>query len=483
MNEAYDLRSHVDLIDKEGELTHIKDEVDWNLEMGAIIDNAARTQRRPAVLFENIKGYRDFRFLSGTLNNFAKYALALGLAKQTSVFEIVREYRHRLSNLIKPKEVTDGVCQEVYMKDEEVDLFKFPTPLWHPGDGGRYFGTFHGTVTRDPETGWNNVGLYRHVIHDKRTLGIYWSSGAKHAWEMYRKYQKMAKPMPVAIVIGQDPVNVMAAFAPAESGVSEWDVAGGLRKSPVRLVQCKTNDLLVPDSAEIVIEGEIPPDQRLMEGPFGEFTGYYGGVEEMRPIVKVRAITHRRDPIHTGSIEAKPVIENHIMTTIQTSAFLERLLIDELRLGVREAYSHPASGMHTAIISMKQQYPGHAKRVAHAIWSSQVGTTCSHIIIVGEDIDPTNLEEVFWAVCTRCLPDRDITILKDERVSGLWPCLEPENREKRVGSKILIEATFPPTWPSEWIPKVADPKDWTSETYGKARMILQKSMDSSLEQI
>ncbi|MCL4518751.1 MAG: UbiD family decarboxylase [Thaumarchaeota archaeon] len=474
-----DLRQFISRVEDDGELIRIRDSVDWNLEIGAIIYQASRIARRPAVVFENIKGYPKSSFLSGALNNFAKYAIAMGLSKEAQPLQIIKEYRERLSHPIKAKEISEGVCQENVRLGESIDLFQFPTPKWHPGDGGRYFGTFHCTVTRDPESGWLNVGLYRHVIHDKKTLGIYWSSGAKHAWEMYRKYQAVGKSMPIAIVVGQDPVNVMASFSASETGISEWDVAGGLRKSAVELVRCRTSDLLVPATAEIVVEGEVPVDVKVREGPFGEFTGYYGGIEEPRPVIRIKAITHRNSPILTGSIESKPIIENHIMTTIQTSAFLEKLLIDDLRLGIRAAYSHPASGMHTAIISMKQQYPGHGKRVAHSIWGSQVGTTCSHIIIVGEDIDPTNLDEVLWAICTRCLPNRDITILESERVSGLWPALDPKGRCDRIGSKVLIEATFPPEWPADWIPKVVDEHDWSEDLYHRAGKILNTALSGT----
>ncbi|MDG6998358.1 MAG: UbiD family decarboxylase [Nitrososphaerota archaeon] len=472
----HDMREFIERIDRENELVRITENVDWNLEIGAVVYHASRIAKRPALLFENIKDYQSLSFFTGALNNFEKYSLAMDLPKNTTPMQVIKEYRDRLSHPIKPREVSEGICQENVELDDEIDLLKFPTPKWHPRDGGRYFGTFHGTVTRDPELGWINVGLYRHAIHDKKTLGIYWSSGAKHAWEMYRKYQSLGKPMPIAIVVGQDPVNVMAAFATSEIGISEWDIAGGLRKSPVELVKCKTSDLLIPASAEIVVEGEIPVDVKVSEGPFGEFTGYYGGIEEPRPVIKVKAITHRNKPILTGSIESKPIIENHIMTTVQTSAFLEKLLIDDMKLGVRSAYSHPASGMHTAIVSMRQQYPGHAKRVAHAIWGAQVGTTCSHVIVVGEDIDPTNLDEVLWAICTRCLPDRDITILNGERVTGLWPALDPSGRKNRVGSKVLIEAAFPPEWPDDWVPKVVDERDWKQEVYSKAARLLDNAI-------
>lgn len=462
-----DLRSFIEKIQDEGELLRVKEEVDWYLEIGAFMRKALDEKERYALLFEKIKDYpENHKFFGNTFANHSKYALALGLPKNTPVGEIIKEYRKRVANLIKPKIVDDGECKENILKDDEVNLLKFPVPHLHRMDGGRYIGTFHCVITKDPDTGWTNVALYRNMVHDEKTLGIYMHR-PHHGAQILRKYVAMGKPMPVAIAIGQEPVNILAAFHSAEAGVSEWEVAGGLRGAPVELIRCETIDLEVPTTAEIVIEGEIPPNELRDEGSFGEYTGYMAGGRAPRPIIRVKCITYRDNPIMTGTLNGKPYTEQHVMISVGLSAMLEKLLIDDLKLGVKAVYYPPSSVLHGVIVSLKQEYPGQAKRVAEAIWASPLGLYSDYVFVVGEDINPTDVEEVLWALCTRCKPDRDITIIQRERASLCLPSLTPEERVKEIGCKILFEALFPAEWPKEWIPTVVDWFDWPTEVRKK----------------
>lgn len=471
-----DLREFISELDKQGQLKRISAQVDWNLELAAImrkvLDNSG-----PAILFENIKGYSpEFPFFSGTLGTYGRYALAMGLSPTVNVHEITKVYRQRVKTPIKPVMVDkkNAPCKENILTGKEINLDKFPTPFWHVRDGGRYMGTFHCVVAKDTDTGWVNVGIYRMVIHDKDHLGILFQPG-RHAEAVYKKYEQQGKAMPIAISIGQDPINFIAAYGRFEAQVSEWDMAGALRTKPVQLTKCETVDLEVPATAEIVIEGEVPPFERREEGPFGEYTGYYGGTRAPRPFVNVTCITHRNNPIHTGLMEGKPIQENNILASVENTAAVEDLLMDRLNLDVKAVFDHPWSGVHGVVVSLKPRYPGHVQRIAHAIWGSEVGYHLDYIFAVDDDIDPTNLNEVLWAICTRCKPDRDIHIYRREQASALWPCLLPEEREAGIGARALIDATFPAEWPREWVPIVSDWWDFPEE--------IRKQVDSRWQKL
>lgn len=463
-----DLRAFLGVLEAQGQLKRVASEVDPHLEIGAIMRKICDSQG-PAILFEKIKGYPEgYRFFSGTFLDYQKFALALGLSKDAPFSSITRAYREGIKSLIKPVVVKkeDAPCKENIHQGDEIDLYEFPTPFWHHRDGGPYLGTLHCVIMKDPDSDWINVGMYRLMIHDKSHLGIMMLTG-KHGELIYKKNEARTKPTPVAISIGQDPVNAIVSFGGYDAGISEWDVAGGLRQRAVELVPCQTNELEVPATAEIVIEGVMPPYERREEGPFGEYPGYYGGLRAPRPVIEVTCISHRNDPVNVGLLEGKPVQENNVMIAIEHSASLEKLLMEDLRLGVKAVYAHPWAAAHGVIVSMKPQYPGHTHRVANAIWASGAGRSQDYVIVVEDDIDPTNLNEVLWCVCTRCKPDRDIIILPRTRASGLWPCLTPEERLAGIGAKVLIDATFPAEWPKEWVPAVSDWEDYPEEVKKK----------------
>lgn len=458
-----DLREFITALEKEGLLKRVTVEVDWELEIGAIMRRLFDLGNAPAVVFEKIRGYpKGYSFLSGSLSTYGHFAVALGLPRDSSPAEITGTYKERIKNGIRPERISSAPCKGVKQFGDEVDLLKFPTPFWHQRDGGRYIGTFHCVAVKDPESDWVNVSLYRLMIHDKRHLGILMLKG-QHANLIYSKYEALGKPMPIAITIGQDPVNVIAAYGSFDAGVCEWDMAGALRGVPVEMVKCETLDMLVPATAEIVIEGEVPPFERREEGPFGEYTGYYGGSRAPRPVVRVNCITHRENPITVGLLEGKPIQENNIMTAVQNSAYLEKVLIDDLNLNVDRVNVHPWAAAHGVIISMKPLYPGHVNRVASAIWATKLFRTHDYLIFVDRDIDPYDLNQVLWAICTRCKPDRDIITIPRSSGNALWPCLTPAERESGVGCKVIIDATFPAEWPAEWVPPISDWNDYPEE--------------------
>ena len=452
-----DLREFLSRLEDEGELLIVKSEVNWDLEIGAILRRATDLgEDWPAVQFDQIKDYGvGHSLVANTLSNFRRYALALDLPKETLPLEMVHEYKERLRHQISPKLVNDGPCKENIITGEQVDLYKFPTPKWNTLDGGKYFGTSCCAITKDPETGWVNVAVYRNIIHDKQHLGIFIGK-TKHAMMMFQKHKQENKSMPIAITVGQDPINLIAGYHNAEAEESEWEIAGGLRKAPVELVKCETIDLEVPATAEIVIEGEWLPNELREEGPYGEYSGYYGGERAPRPVIRVNAITPRNNAIHTGSILGKPITETHVMSAIGHSAKLEQVLKDQLKLEIKSVYSHPWTIGHAVFVSARRDILGLGKRIAHAIWSSSIGYRKDYVIIVGEDIDVTNLGEVFWAITSRCKPDRDIMIFPNEPASHLLTSLTPEDRRLGKGAHVVMEAAFPADWPKEWVPRVCD---------------------------
>jgi 4-hydroxy-3-polyprenylbenzoate decarboxylase len=471
-----DLREFLKSCERAGELAKISVEVDWNLEIGALTRMSFDTEG-PGLLFEKIKDYpQGYRLFVGTLGTYRRYAIALGLPQDTPARNIINSYYERVKNPIKPKTVKTGLCKENVHEGDEVDLLEFPSPKWHPMDGGRYLGTFHCCITKDPDSGAVNVGLYRLMIHDKKSTGIQ-IFPMQDIGHHFAKYTARREPMPMAVAIGQDPVNVIVAASRFPRNVEEFDMAGALRGEPVELVECETVDLEVPATAEIVLEGEVVPGKLKLEGPFGEYAGYYSGREQQRPIFDVKCITHRNNPIHTGTLEGKPLVEDHIMNSISNSALAKKALIDDLGIsGIKDVYFHPWSpSNHLAVISTASNpYPGHDKQVAFALWASKLGAENDWIMLVDDDIDPTNLNEVIWALCTRCKPDRDITIIQRG-----WDCsgINPrgrtlEERRKHIEmSKVIVECRFPAYSEKKDIPIISEFAEYPEEIRNKVKAI------------
>ncbi len=482
-----DFREFINKLESEGELLRIKEEIHWDEEVGAIskglIDRETRGTPSPAVLFENIAGYPKAKFFTNTLASYRRYALALGLPKDTSKREIIETYRQRTKNPIKPKIVKYGSCKENILKGDDVDLFKFATPKWHAKDGHRYIGTFQTVIMKDPESGWTNWGLYRMGIHDKKSTGI-WIIPGQHSWIIYEKYKAMGKPMPMAVAIGQDPTHPIVSASPFDEGVSEVEMAGALRQEPVELVKAETSDLLVPANAEIILEGEVPIDELRMEGPFGEAAGYYAGDKFPKPVFHVKCITHRNNPINTGSMESTPLTDDNIMWGTCASALLKNHLIDNLKIpGVKDLYFYPyAYGTAMCIVSAKRVMSGLPQIIASSIWSHKVclmATAAAWVIVVDDDIDPTDIHQVLWSMLTRCDPERGVQIIRDR--GGSLP-LVPRNPladrvvKQKGGSSIVIDAGFPFDWkitdPAN-VPQVLNFESWSKEAREKALKVLK----------
>lgn len=303
-----DLRDWVRQVEELGELRRV-DGVDWNLEMGAITEIFARNEPYFAVLFDKIKDYAPgLRVLVGVHHQSLKrLCLTTHLPQDFSRQEFVIAWKERLNHprLIPPKLVDSGPVLENVYEGKEIDLLSLPVPYWHEQDGGRYLGTAHVVITRDVEGGWVNLGCYRAMVHERDTLALYISPG-KHGRIMRQKYFDKGRPLPVAISFGDDPLLLMAAANQLPWGSSEYEYAGGIRGEPYEVIEGKFTGLPIPAYSEITIEGEVLPDQYKNEGPFGEWTGYYASGERLEPILKVKRLMHRHDPIITGAPPCRP---------------------------------------------------------------------------------------------------------------------------------------------------------------------------------
>jgi UbiD family decarboxylase len=446
-----DLREWLSLLEQESELSKVKTEVDWNLEIGGILREICDTGCS-AALFENIKDYKNTictKLFTGSLATYARIALMLGLPKDTPYPELIKVWRERSRKPIKPVIVDTAPCKEHILKGKEVDLFQFPVPKWNKLDGGRYISTFDGVVTKDPDTGWENVGVYRAVIHDKNTTSMSVAQG-QHIWMHWRKYRQRGKNMPLAIAIGCDQTLPAVAASPVPPGVDEWDIMGALRQKPFELVQCETVDLRVPASSEIVLEGEVLTDIRTFknDGPFAEFTGHYGG-KSQRPVFKVNCITFRDEPIFQGTITGLPITEDHRLTSVSHSAIIWDLL-DERMIGVTGVNADPSTAYANIIVQINNSYYGQVQQVAANIWSSGLSNMMGkNIIVCDEDVDIYDLGGVFWAIGYRVDPTRDI-ITFPGWISALDPIVHPDKRlgfGGNKGNRLLIDATKPIDYP------------------------------------
>jgi len=455
-----DVREFIARLEKEGEAVRIEEEVDWNLEVGAMLRRAAETGS-PAPFFQKIKGYPEgYRMFGGGAAKFSRMAIAMDMAPDTHPREIIEEFTRRKNQPIKPRLVSDGPCKENIHIGDEVDLFKFPVPMIHEGDGGRYIGTWHATISKDLDSDWVNWGTYRHQLHNKNTVGIIYSSAVKHMWTMYTKgYKPKNKPMEVAIAIGIEPISQFCATTYAPYGISEVDMAGGIRGEPVELVKCETIGLEVPATAEIVIEAEMESDDTMNEGPYGEFSGYRTGAREPRPVIRVKAVTHRNNPIFTMSCGGVPVHDDAIMSLTKASVLLEALRARGIPLTGVSVF--PETAFMVAAVAVKVAYSHVAEDIAHIIWGAHAGHSTPYIIVVDDDVDPFDLRQVLHAFATKCHPHRGIIRLEHSPVINILPFLNRKEQENRSGAK----AYFDCTWPRDWDPADVPQRITFTEAY------------------
>jgi len=468
-----DLRQFIDASKKVAEWREIK-KADWNLEIGALIEATAELIPQPPLLiFDEIKGYpAGYRVLGLSFAFYKRVALALGLPPDRSKLELVRLASRKIGSAkpIAPKEVSRAPVMENVMTGAQVDLFKFPALRSHEGDGGRYLGTGDTVINADPDSSFINMGTYRMQLHDRNLLGL-WMSPGQDARMICMKYWEKGKSCPIVATFGQDPLSFMASNAKIPWGSSELDYVGGLRGRPLEIIKGPVTGLPIPAHAEIAIEGEVPPPGELArdEGPFGEWPGYYSGgtlgTGEPQPVIRVKALYHRNNPILQ---DEAPLWPGAYRMDLSLRA---GLLWDQLEsAGIQDVVGVYNHTMYLWVVALKQRYAGHAKQAGHAaIAASASARHGRYIVVVDEDIDPTNLKEVLWAMMTRVDPATDI-----ETVDGCWstpldPRMTPEQKAKRdhTNSRAIFYAVRPFVWRDKF-PKVSRVKRELREAVVKA---------------
>ncbi len=451
-----DLREFIQKVEESGDCKLVEG-ADWNLEIGAISHLSSRIPNSPMLMFDRIKGYKPgYRVVTNLFSTHKRTALALGLPPEARGTELVRAVRDKIKNaarnLLPPVEVESGPVKENILSGAEVDLFKFPAPKWNELDGGRYIGTGSICVTRDPDEGWINLGTYRAQIHDKSTITLSMVPG-RHGKIMREKYWARGLNCPVAISCGQEPVLWAASIWDGTPwGLSEYDFAGALRGKPVEVTRGVTTDLPIPATAEIVLEGEIvPPEvESRDEGPLGEWPGYYTAGVRAMPAVRIKSILHRNNPIIQGNPPNRFPSIYTLGTHLQKAAQLWNEL-DRQIPGVRGVWIvEEASTYGILVISLKQSYPGHAKQAGLlAAGSSSSYFAVRLVVVVDDDIDPSNIPDVLWALGTRVEPDTSIDIVRGCLGGATDVMLSPE--KKKIGNYEMSRAIILACKPYHWI--------------------------------
>lgn len=470
-------RDYLQKVDEHGDLLKI-DGADREEEIGALAETIAGTASHPMLLFDNIKGFpRGYRVSSNTMSGVRRMALGLGLDPNLPNVDLVKAWKEKLKTFkpLAPKKVKTGPVLENVFSGKDVDLLKFPAPKWHELDGGYYIGTGSCVFTREAEAGWVNMGVYRVVVHDENTLGIF-INHIHHARLIVEKYWSRGESCPVVLSFGQEPALFLAAAQREPWGVEELDVAGWLRGEPLEILTGELTGLPIPAHAEIVVEGEIPPMERESrpEGPFGERTGYYATGVRNEPVVKVSRVMHRNDPIIQGDPPLKPVPGmDHFGIPLPAAAVWSALEYAGVQ-DVRGVWLH---GPFATVISLKQRYEGHARQAAAIALGVRATLGMGRfVILVDGDIDPSDLRDVFWAVTSRCDPATQTQVMHDFPTSDINPRVAPEDREagRFVASRIVIDACRPYRWLKEFPATNVMSQDKKKQIAAKWRSVLDK---------
>ncbi len=445
---GFDLRAWLEDLRRLGEVEELVG-VDAQLEIGALTDLNAKN-RGPALLFSEIRGYAgEGRLLSCSLSRAARLASALGLPDGLDDRALVEALRGKprewqeAAPQYRPRVVADGPVLEHVLGDGQVDVTRFPAPLWHEGDGGRYLGTGCTVITREPDSGENvNCGTYRLQVHDAATLGLF-IEPFNHGGIHIQKHHEQGRPAPVAVSFGHGPLVYLASSMPLPYGLNELEYAGAMAGEPIEVIEGAVTGLPIPAASELAIEGWVMPGDTVPEGPFGEFTGYYAGGRDERDAIRIERIYHRNDPIVYGSLPGKPPFDHSYWRAAMESA----LLLDELQSmlpDVKAAWKYEVgSANFFTVVSIRQRYAGHAQQVGAAAALIAGGVSMGrYVIVVDEDVNVMDLDEVIWCLSTRTDPAVSIQIIRDAPTNPLDPMLEDWNGPWST-SRAVINACRP----------------------------------------
>lgn len=439
-----DLRGFLQMLEAEHpeHVLRITAEVDPKFGVSGILHRLERDGHSPVVIFENVKG-STIPLVANMHADFERLHLALGMEK-ASVADFVRECSARQAHPIDPVLVSsrEAPVHEVVVTGEDIDVEKLPICTYHEKDGGKYI-TAGLAVMRDPDTGINNVGIYRHQVHEKNLLGVQLSETADGN-VIWKKHERAGRPTPIAIVIGHHPAFFVGSLAFSRLDDDEIRIAGAMLQRPVPLVACKTIPLDVPADAEIVIECEIPPGTRRLEAPFGEYPGTYGPAR-MNPVLEIKAITHRRDPLYQNAFVAHS--DNLLLSGVIRSSFIEstvRIACPTVRNVVM-----PRAGRHRFIcyIAIESMIEGEAKAAAMAAFVAD--PFLKYAIVVDHDVDVTSDAAVLEAIACRVRADRDIFMVPYAKGSPLDPASYDPAGGSHLVTKMGIDATRKSNYPDE----------------------------------
>jgi 4-hydroxy-3-polyprenylbenzoate decarboxylase len=450
-----DNREFIKMLQESGDLVTVEQEVDWDLEMGAIVRRVCEQQNQ-APYFKKITDYPGFEGFGAPMATYRRLAIAMGLEADASIPEIADEYVKRTtSEPIDPKiiDAKDAPCKENILTGDDANLFHLPGPMVHDGDGGRYLATWHFVVSKDPDTQDINWGMYRMMVFDDKTMVGPVLPFSDMGKMFHGKYAPRNQPMPFAAVVSADPLSSLASCAP--SPIPEDQLAGMLMGESVELVKCETCDLYVPATAEIIIEGEVIPNIEIEEAPFGEYTGYRTSPREPRTVYRIKTITHRNNPIMMISNMGVPTDEGQLLRSFSLGLEMHKLLVSQ-GIPITGVYMLPESTHHLVVVGVKTAYANIAHQIAHLIYGSKLAPWFHMVIVVDDDTDIYNKDEVIHALSTKCHPAKDIHIYKDHVGTPLNPYAAPEERPYGKGAKVLFDCTFPIDWPKSDLPiKVA----------------------------
>jgi 4-hydroxy-3-polyprenylbenzoate decarboxylase len=433
-----DMRDYLAALEQQNLIKRVSREVDHNWEVACLAKwmyQALPIDRRFGLYFQNVKGSK-IPVVTGALG---ACPASVAVALQCDVEDINDTVVGAIRNPIKPRIVSSGVCQEVVVTGQNASLDTLPIVTWTPGkDKAPYLTTI--VVTRDHDTGIANMAVYRTMVRDGRTVVVNLSPN-RQGTRNVQSWTEKGKKAPIAWVIATEPVVHLATVANLPYGRDEIELAGGLKREPIDLVRCKTIDLIVPANAEIIVEAEIAPGERDDEGPFGEFAGYMGQVEK-RPIARVTAITHRRDPIFYGYTSQMPPSESTTIQSLMNAGVILQTLRDHIgEQAVHDVWIDLTFGglLAHVIVAMTPQFPGHGKRVGRTIADT---TLLKRITVVDADVDIRDPSHVDWALNSRFSPQRDTVIIDDVYVPLH---IDPSVRDARgtvwQGSKLILDAT------------------------------------------
>lgn len=455
-----DLRDFISKLEQLGELKRVNQEVDPHLEMTEICDRVLK-QEGPAILFENPKGY-SIPVLANLFGTPKRVALGMGqdtVSALRDVGEVLAALKEpeppegvkdawaklpvykQVLNMV-PKVVKKPVCQQVVIEGEAVNLADFPIQTCWPDDAGPLI-TWPLVITKGPLAKRQNLGIYRQQVIGRNKVIMRWLAHRGGALD-FKAWQAEhpGEPFPIAVVLGADPATILAAVTPVPDALSEYAFAGLLRGSKTEIADCLTHDLQVPSSAEIVLEGYLYPDEMADEGPFGDHTGYYNEVERF-PVFTIEKITHRKNPIYHSTYTGKPPDEPAILGVSLNEVFVP--ILKKQFPEIQDFYLPPEGcSYRMAIVSIKKQYPGHAKRIMFGIWSflRQFMYT-KFVIVTDDDVDIRDWESVIWAMTTRVDPSRDTTLIENTPIDYL----DFASPVSGLGSKMGLDATN--KWPGE----------------------------------